>query len=122
VVRLLVRPRGQDHQGAEAGHLGPADLGDDVLHRGGDGQQDHPAVVFGVFGDELREPAVVRAGAGHAQLRVLVAARAEAHAEGGGGAAVPGVGVREHDLGGHAVAVQPLQPLRGVPAVAPPFF
>ncbi|GGU91982.1 hypothetical protein GCM10010211_68470 [Streptomyces albospinus] len=77
---------------------------------------------FRVGGAELREPAVVGPGAGHAELRVLVAGEAEADAEGGGGRAVHGVGVREDDLGCDPVAVQLLRPLRRVPTGAQPLL
>lgn len=73
---------------------------------------------FGVRGDEVGEPAVVRLGTCHAEVRVLVAGEAEADAEGGGGAAVDGVRVREDDFRGHPVAVEFLQALCRVPAAA----
>ncbi len=94
------------------------DLGHDTVDLGGDRQQRHPAVPFGVCGDEVGEPAVVRLRTGHAEVRVLVAGEAEAHTEGGRRTAVDGIRVREDDLRRHAVAVEFLAALCGVPAAA----
>lgn len=64
----------------------------------------------------------MRLRARHAELGVLVAGEAQAHPEGGRGLAVDGVRVGEDDLGGHAVAVEFLQPLSGVPAALEAFL
>jgi hypothetical protein len=122
VVRLLVDPHGGDHQGAEARLLGAVHLGHDPLGGGRDGQQGDSAVPFGVLAHEVGQPAVVRLRARHAQLRVLVAGEAEAHTEWRGRLAVDRVGVGEDDLGRHSVAVQFLEPLRGVPTAAQAFL
>src|SRR5207302_3883944 len=86
-------------------------------------RQDHAGVPLRLVGEEVGQPAVVGARAGQAQLVRHLARRggAVAHAAAEGRAdrlRRVAAGVREDDLGGHAVAVQLARPHLGVPDAA----
>ena len=107
------------HDPADARLLGqPLDLGHRALDAMGDGHQRDAAVAFRAAAAHLGQEAVVGPRPGEGQLGVGDGSGREPGAEGRRGHARDGVGVGEHDLGGHAVGVELLVALVDVPGAA----
>ena len=101
------------------GWLGqPLDLRHRALDAVGDGHQCDATVALRAAGAHLGQEAVVGACAREGQLGVGDRPGREAGTEGRRGHAGDGVGVGEHDLGGHAVRVELLVALLDVPGAA----
>ena len=110
VVGRGVEPAGRDHHAPQAPVGRLVDLGHrgvDVDHDRDDGDAD---AAVGLLGAEVGQPAVVGPGPGEDQLGVTARGVAQPGAERRGGhpAGAEHVGVGEQDLGGHALAVEPL--------------
>ncbi len=100
--------------------MGALDLGDRAVEVPEDRSHDQPGASLGALGADLGRPAVVRTRAREQVLGVHrgdgIESGSERRAHGAGG----GVGTGEHDLGGHAVVVELLVALGGVPRAAHP--
>ena len=79
-------------------------------------------MALGAAGAHLGQEAVVGPGAGEGKFGVGDLPGAETGPEGWRGHAGDGVGVGEHDLGGHAVRVELLVALLDVPGAAQALF
>ena len=86
------------------------------------GTERDAAVTLGAAGTHLGQEPVVGAGAGEGQLGIGDGAGGEAGPEGRRRHAGDGVGVGEHDLGGHAVGIELLVTLLDVPGAPQALF